>query len=57
MSFMRRGIAFAGLAAAFGFCAWRALSHILAGAPDGPISGVGLAAGIFTLAIAVLIRD
>jgi hypothetical protein len=57
MSFMRRGIAFAGLAAAFGFCAWRALSHILAGAPDGPIGGVGLAAGIFTLAIAVLIRD
>lgn len=54
---MRKGIAFSGLAAALVFCVWRELSHALAGGPHTPVSEMALAGGVFTLAIAVLIRD
>ena len=54
---MRRGIAFSGLAAALVFCAWRELGQVLAGGPHAPAGEMALAGGVFTLAIAVLIRD
>lgn len=54
---MRRGIAFSGVAVALAFCLWRELSPVLTGGPHAPASEIALAGGVFTLAIAVLIRD
>ncbi|HLH48749.1 MAG TPA: hypothetical protein VKV96_05365 [Roseiarcus sp.] len=54
---MRRLVAFVGLAGALAGCAWRELSHGLAGALQSSTSEILLAGGVFTLAIAVLIRD
>jgi hypothetical protein len=54
---MRKGIAFSGLAAALAFCVWRELSYAFIGGPHAPVSAMALAGGVFTLAIAVFIRD
>jgi len=54
---MRKVIAFSGLAAALAFWAWREIGLALVGWPHLAASEMLLAGGLFTLAIAVLIRD
>jgi hypothetical protein len=50
-------IAFSGLAAALVFCAWREIDVALAGSPHLAAGEMLFAGGVFTLAIAAVIRD
>jgi hypothetical protein len=54
---MRKVIAFVGLAAALAFFAWRQSGLVHVGSPQITAADILLAGSVFTLAIAVLIRD
>ena len=54
---MSKIVAFAGAAAALGFCLWLAPWRSLAVPAHDAAPVIVLAAGLFTVAIAVLIRD
>jgi hypothetical protein len=54
---MRKGIAFLGLAVALVLFAWPPLRLVFLGSPHLTAADMLLAASVFTLAIAVLIRD
>jgi hypothetical protein len=54
---VRKVIAFSGLAVALIFCAWRQVGLALDGSPHLAAGEMLFAGGVFTMAIAAIIRD
>jgi hypothetical protein len=54
---VRKILAFSGLAVALAYCAWRQIELAIDGWPHLAATEMLFAGGVFTLAIAVIIRD